>query len=378
MKRYCEPHILEDLKHKMVFIGGPRQVGKTTVSKALCQAYAKTCEYFNWDYDDDRTAILQHQWRETSPLIIFDEIHKFPRWKQWIKGVYDVKSEDQQYLVAGSARLDIYKRGGDSLMGRYHYWRLYPLTIDELPPHMTAQEGFERLLTLGGFPEPFLLDDERQARRWRKERFERILREDVRDLENIHNIRLLQLFVDALRTRVGGLVTLSNIAQDLHISPKTAKAWLLLIERMYIGFAIYPYTVNLPRAIQKPPKFYFYDNADTVGDNGVRLENFVAVNLLKRLHFIEDYYGYRCQLHYLRDKEGREVDFVTVIDNQISHLIEVKQSDATVSKNLTYYQQKLQPKQTVQLVGNLAHAYDQQGIQVRHPIEFFSDPPWQE
>lgn len=361
----------------MVFIGGPRQVGKTTLSKQYGLNFPKN-EYFNWDVDEDRQAILKKQWRQDDELVIFDEIHKFPRWKQWIKGVYDVKPSHQNYIVTGSARLDVYRRSGDSLMGRYHYWRLHPLTIDELPTGMDKNEGFARLLEIGGFPEPFILGDEREARRWRRERFDRILKEDVRDLEQIRNIQLLTLFVDALRERVGNLVTLSNIAQDLQISPKTAKSWLQLIEKMYIGFAVYPLTKNVPRSISKPPKVYFYDNGDVLNDGGARLENFVATTLLKRLHFIEDFHGYRCSLHYIRDKESREIDFVTVIDNEIIDLIEVKTKDSDISSSLKYYANMLKPKRAVQLVANLPRPFDKDNIRVTNPIEFFSSPPWED
>ncbi len=376
MKRYCEPYIIQDISKKMVFIGGPRQVGKTTLSQALCQEEYHNCEYFNWDVDEDRRAITKKQWKQDSPLIIFDELHKYPRWKQWIKGVYDSKPDDQQYIVTGSARLDVYRRGGDSLMGRYHYWRLHPLTIDELPEGMTMTEGYERLLRLGGFPEPFLSNDEREVRRWRRERFDRILREDIRDLEQIQDIQLLYLFIDELRQRAGNLITLSNLAGDLQIAPRTAKNWLALAERMYICFPIYPLTKNIPRSIQKPPKVYFYDNGDTVDDPGIRLENLVATTLLKRLHFLEDYHGHKCTLHYIRDKDSREVDFVTVIDDKVTDLIEVKSSDTNISNSLKYYTEKLRPQRAVQLVGNLNRSFDKNGIRVTSPIEFFADPPW--
>lgn len=376
MQRYCDPFIYEDLAKKMVFIGGPRQVGKTTLSKALCRGKFVKNTYLNWDHDEDRRAILNKQWLSENALIIFDELHKYPRWKSWIKGIVDTKPPQQQYLVTGSARLDVYKREGDSLMGRYHYWRLHPFTIDELPPELSPEEGYQRLLTFGGFPEPFLMADEREARRWRRERFDRILREDVRDLESIRNIQLLSLFVDALRSRVGGMITVSNLARDLEISPKTAKNWLSLIETMYLAFSVVPYTHNLPRAIQKPPKVYFYDNGDVLGGEGAILENLVATTLLKRLQFIEDYYGHRVSLHYLRDKAGREVDFVTVINNTVFELIEVKSSDTTISSSLKYYSEKLKPQHTVQIVGNLDRPFNQNNILVTNPIEYFKTPPW--
>lgn len=374
--RYLEKFILNDLSKKMVFLGGPRQVGKTTLSKSLCQGLYTSCEYFNWDNDDDRKAIRNKQWLENTPLVIFDELHKLSRWKQWIKGVYDNKPDQQQYIVTGSARLDVYKRGGDSLLGRYHYWRLHPLTLDELPKNISKTDGLERLLTVGGFPEPFIENDARESRRWRRERFDRIMREDIRDLEAVRDIQTLSMFIDCLRERVSSQITLSNIATDLQISPKTAKSWLSVIEKMYLAFPIYPLTKQIPRAIQKPPKVYFYDNADCEDDKSVRLENLVATHLIKRLHFLEDYYGYRCKLHYIRDKDGREVDFVTVVDNRIQDLIEVKLSDTDISTSLKYYKQKLEPVNTVQIVGNCKRAFDSNGVRVCNPIDYFKEAPW--
>jgi predicted AAA+ superfamily ATPase len=166
---------------------------------------------------------------------------------------------------------------------------------------------------------------------------------------------------------LGGIVTLNNIATDLQISPSTAKAWLKVIEKTYLAFAIYPYTKNVPRSILKPPKVFFYDNADVLGDEGARFENLIATTLLKRLNFMEDYYGDRASLHYLRDKESREVDFVTVINNQVIDLIEVKLSKSDLSSSLKYYSRKLKPKNTVQLVLNLQRSYHQDHIWVTTP-----------
>lgn len=376
MKRYLEPYIYQDLTKKMVFLGGPRQVGKTTLSKALCHDKFANGLYLNWDNEVDRQTILKKEWSHDLPLVIFDELHKYPRWKRWIKGLYDTRQTAQEYVVTGSARLDVYKRGGDSLLGRYHYWRLHPFTLDELPKGISVEEGYKRLLSIGGFPEPFLVNDLREARRWRRERFDRVLREDVRDLESIRNIQLLSLFVDALRERVSGMITLANLARDLEISPKTAKSWLATIEKMYLAFAIYPYVKNLPRAISKPPKVYFYDNGDVIESDGARLENLVATTLLKRLQFIEDYHGYRTSLHYIRDKEGREVDFVTVVDNKVIDLIEVKKSSTDISTSLKYYSEKLKPENTVLLVDSLQRPFHKDHILVTTPVHYFKDPIW--
>jgi len=369
--RYITPFVLEDLKKKMVFVGGPRQVGKTTLAKAVLSAAFPAGRYLNWDFDEDRQDILQKRWSADNTLLVFDELHKFPRWKRWIKGIYDVSHETHSFLVTGSARLDVYRRGGDSLMGRYHYWRLHPFTLDEIPKGISPKEAFHRLMTVGGFPEPFLDGDERSARRWRRERFDRVIREDVRDLESIRNIQLLGMYLDLLRHRVGGLITLSNIANDLQISPKTAKLWLEVLERMYLVFSVRPYTKSLPRAVLKPPKVYFFDNGDVLGDEGARFENLIATSLLKRLHFLEDRDGYRYELRYIRDKEGREVDFVIVKEGELEELIEAKFSDENISKSLLYYAKRLNPKRATQIVATTKRPFDKNQIKVTDPVSYF-------
>jgi predicted AAA+ superfamily ATPase len=370
--RYITAHIYDDLKKKMVFVGGPRQVGKTTMAQAILDASTQGGRYFNWDYDEDRRDILHKRWHDRDRLLVFDELHKYPRWKGWLKGIYDVSHEYHSFLVTGSARLDVYRRGGDSLMGRYHYWRLHPFTLDEIPSGMTPEDAYGRLMTVGGFPEPFLDGDDREARRWRKERFDRVLREDIRDLEPIRNIQLLSLFVDALRHRVGGMITLSNLAGEIEVSPKTAKAWLELLERMYLVFAVRPYSRSLPRAILKPPKVFFFDNADVIGDEGARFENLVATHLLKRMHYLEDREGHRCELQYLRDKEGREIDFVILKDGAVQELIEVKYSEENISRSLRYYVERLRPPKATQIVAMLKRPYSSGIISVVDPLSYFS------
>ena len=365
--RYLRPHIEADLEKKMVFLGGPRQCGKTTLAMSLDPS-----RYFNWDADEDRAAILKKQWAHDDKTIVFDELHKYPKWKNWIKGVYDTQKEHHRFLVTGSARLDVYRRGGDSLLGRYHYWRLHPFSLSELPRGMDARKAFKRLLEVGGFPEPFLDGDPRQARRWRLERIDRVLRDDVRDLEGVKNIQQLSLFVDQLRTRVGQLCVLSNLAADIQVTPATAAKWLEVLERMYVVFTVRPWTKNLPRAVQKPPKVFFFDNADVLGDEGARFENLVATHLLKTIQFLQDRDGYRYELRYLRDKEGREVDFAVVRDGKLIEIVEAKWADRSVSKSLEYYAEKLRPARARQIVGDLPKPYDRGHIQVRDAIDALS------
>ena len=373
MKRFIESRIIKDLSKKMVFIGGPRQVGKTTLAQSILKQFpyrkSKKGLYLNWDFDEDRYKIINKKWDEDHQLLVFDELHKYSKWKNWIKGLYDKSHPLHKMLVTGSARLDVYRRGGDSLLGRYHYWRLHPLTLDELPNKMSAKEGFKRLMTVGGFPEPFLDGNEQSARRWRRERFDRVLKEDIRDLESIKRIQDLNLFVDILRRSGGHLLVLSNIAQKIQISPKTAKLWLEALNRMYICFSIWPYTKKLPRATQKPPKVYFFDNADLISENpeGPRFENLIATHLLKKIHYLEDSKGFRFELNYIRDKESREVDFVIQKENKVFALIEVKFSEDKISKSLQYYSEKLKPRHAIQIVANLKQEYKKNNCRVLSP-----------
>ena len=369
--RYLKTYIEKDLNDKMVLLGGPRQAGKTTLAQQILKQ--RPGLYLNWDADEDRDIILNKKWEQSEQLLIFDELHKYKRWKNWIKGTFDKERTHHQFLITGSARLDIYKQGGDSLFGRYNYWRLHPFTLCELPSGISKEEGFRRLLELGGFPEPFLKNNSIEAKRWRRSRYDLVIKQDLRDLESVQDISKLELFFQMLRERVGGMVVLSNLANDLEIAPKTAKKWLLLLERMYLLFIVKPYSSKMNRALVKPPKVYFYDNADVKGDIGARFENLVACHLLKQIHFLEDHYGDSYELHYLRDKEKREVDFLILKEGKVEQLIETKWNDSAIPTSLLYYQRKLSPKRASLVVGTPLKSYDKEGISVRYAIPFLSE-----
>jgi predicted AAA+ superfamily ATPase len=344
------------------------------MAKALLEPPPKGHDlYLNWDDELDQQVLLKRQWRDLDQLIVMDEVHKFSRWKNWLKGVFDTKPKGQRILVTGSARLDIYRRGGDSMLGRYHYWRLHPFCLDELPAGMSCKEGLRRLLEVGPFPEPFMENDPEFTRRWRRERFDRILRDDLRDLENLRNLSALRQFVEALRRRVGSPIVFANLSRELQVTPKTLVHWLEVLERMYLVFVVWPYTTKIPRAVQKPPKVYFYDTMDVIGDIGARFENLVATHLLKRIQFYEDRSGYCFELRYLRDKEQREVDFVLTRDDDIQALVEAKWAATDVDRSLRYYHERLGPKyKSMQVVGSLLQGFDTKGISVQTPQEAFT------
>lgn len=367
--RYLQRLIEKDLLKKMVFVGGPRQCGKTTLVKSILEA-GSGGRYFSWDDDVDRRDILNRRWSDKERLLVFDELHKYPQWKNWIKGIYDKQRETHRMLVTGSARLNVYKRGGDSLFGRYHYWRLHPFTLSEIPQGVTPKETFERLMNRGGFPEPFFCDDEADVRRWRRERYTLVLKDDARDLDAVKKIQMLGLLVDLLKQRVGNFCVVSNLAEDLKVSPATVQNWLQVLEHLYFVFIVKPYTKNIARAVQKPPKVYFFDNADVDDEKGARFENLVATHLIKRLNFLEDRDGHAYELCYIRDKEKREVDFAVIKDNKLIELYEAKYADDKPSTSLRYYAAKLKPRRAVQVVATLSKSYTTEGgIQVMTPFD---------
>lgn len=372
--RYISKHIEADLRKKMVFLTGPRQSGKTTLVKALLKKTSGI--YLNWDDPDHRKKILSRLWSDEDELIALDEIHKYSRWKNFVKGTYDTQKERHKFVVTGSAKLDIYKKGQDSMLGRFFSWRLHPLCLAELRHvfHEASPQSLQKLLIFGGFPEPYFEGQQIFAKRWRQEKLRLVFRQDIQELESIKDISLLEIFHAALMSRVAGEVVLSNIARDIEIAPKTAKAWLNVLEKTYSVFSIRPYSKGISKAITKTPKVYFYDNGEVVGDEGVKFENLVANHLIKRLHFLEDLYGDKYELCYLRDKQGHEIDFVIVKNNKPVMLIEAKLSEATRSKSFYYFKDRLKVTQCVQLVLNLDKPSTKDGILVTPSWSWLSEP----
>lgn len=370
--RYIHPFITRDLLKKMVFISGPRQSGKTTLVENIINDQRSI--YLNWDDIDGRRNILARNWSDEDEVIAFDELHKYSRWKNFLKGTYDTQKTKHKFIVTGSARLDLYKKGQDSMMGRFFSWRLHPLCLAELKHcfDYKSENVITDLLELGGFPDPFFQGDITYAKRWRNERINLVFRQDINEIENVRDINILEMFYSILRERVGAEIVLSNIARDLEIAPKTAKAWLSLLERTYALFVIMPFSKNLTKAIVKTPKVYFYDNGEVEGDIGSKFENLVATHLLKKIQFLEDATGERYELNYIRDRNGPEVDFLIVKNRKPLLLIEAKVSDDVRSKSLYYFMEKLKIEKAVQLVLNPIKANTKDGILVISASEWLS------
>jgi predicted AAA+ superfamily ATPase len=378
MRRIYESIILEQLQTdpQMVFMSGPRQVGKTTIKEHIEQ----TLPYFhsfNWDNVEDRTQLLKGNTGilETLPhhmalgeknLITFDEIHKYKRWKTLLKGFFDTYKNDYKILVTGSSRLNIFRKSSDSLMGRYFLYHIHPLSLGELAnnqattelysmPRKISDDVWRALFHFGGFPDPLLKQEQRFYNRWQNLRQEQLFKEDIRELAQIHELSQLEVLAELLKHQTGQLTNYSNLAKKVRVSDPTIRRWITTLENFYYCFTVKPWSRNVTRSLIKEPKIYLYDWS-TIADKGARIENLVACHLLKAVHFWTDVGLGKFELYFLRDKEQHEVDFIIVKDTKPWLMIEVKSSfKEPLSKNLAFFQKQLQAPHVLQLAFDLPY-----------------------
>lgn len=376
--RSLEPVIRQDLADKMVFLAGPRQVGKTTLARRVLEAWAAGA-YLSWDSREDRREIKAARWPGGKALVVLDELHKWRGWKGWLKGEFDRHREHLRFLVTGSARLDVYRRGGDSLQGRYHHHRLHPFSYAEaaearspsrleperaLPIAQRADADLvSALLEHGGFPEPFLAQSARTLRRWQKERLDRFFREDVRDLEPIRELQAFQVLAELLPERVGSLLSLNAFREDLEVSHRALTHWMDVLERLYHVFRLRPFSGPRGRSLTKMPKAYLWDWS-LVPDRAARFENLMASHLLKLCHHLEDAEGHSVALHYLRDRDGREVDFLVTVARRPWFAVEVKLSETRVDPTLRHFRERLAIPWAYQVVLEGTRDFVENGVRV--------------
>lgn len=350
----------------MVFLTGPRQVGKTTISQQLVQSLPGS-QYLNFDVAAHRAIILAQTWRHSAPLLVLDEIHKMRDWKSWLKGVCDGRAPGQQLLVTGSARMDTFRQSGDSLAGRYFRLRLHPLSVREWSQQTgaTPQAALTHLLERGGFPEPALADTANDAQRWRADYFSALVREDVLEFSRLQEISTMRLFTEMLRSRVGSPLSLASLARDLGIGSVTLAKYLDILEALFIVFVVRPWHRNIARATLQAPKVYFYDTGLVLGNDGIRFENLVACHLLKQVQWQQDTRGAATDLHYVRTKDEAEVDFCLSDGDTLTHLVECKLSDAKPHRALGRFGQQWPMAQAVQLLRDCKAEADIGTLQIR-------------
>ena len=338
MWRIQKQAIIDDLGKKMAFIVGPRQAGKTWLAKEIARSFQKSV-YLNYDSVRDREQMIAQNWLSATDLLILDELHKMPEWKNYLKGLYDTKPEHLKIIVTGSARLNAFTQAGDSLAGRYFVHHLLPLSLAELH-QLNAPLDLDRIIARSGFPEPYLAQKDVDAKRWRQEYINSLITVDVLDFEKITNLRAMRLVLDLLRKKVGSPISYKTIAEDVAVSPATVKKYIDVLEALYIIFRVTPFSKNIARSILKEPKIYFFDTGLVDGDNGCKFENLVAISLLKHCYAERDYLAQQTELHYLRTKEKKEIDFALVKDNVIERIIEVKHAREDLSKTLYTFHHK--------------------------------------
>jgi len=353
-ERTLASEVRRDLGRKLVVLTGARQSGKTTLARQLMASF-DPAQYLNWDVPADRLLITQNAWSPRARLLVFDEIHKMRDWKAFLKGAWDGRSKGQAVLVTGSARMETFRQGGESLAGRYFTWRLHPFSVRELmaTQGVSAGQALARLLERGGFPEPCLTELATDADRWRAQYAVDLVREDVLDFSRVHEVRSLQLLFNLLRERVGSPLKVSSLAQSLQISPTTAARYIEILEALYIVFRVTPWHRDVSRSLLKESKVYFLDTGLVLGDAGQKLENAVAAMLLKHCHYRQDAEGKPITLHTIRDKERHEIDFVLAEADTVTDLIEVKLSDPTPSAYLHRMAERFAPARALQIVAEL-------------------------
>lgn len=352
----------------MAFVSGPRQVGKTWVAKSVGDAY------FNWDNTGDRRQLLRgpaalaellglDRLRAQPPIAVLDELHKYQKWKTLLKGFFDTYGDRAHLLVTGSSRMDIYRRGGDSLMGRYLLYRMHPWSAGECirtelpakeiyPPKEIKKADWDALWEHGGFPEPFLRREARFTRRWRSLRQAQLSREDLRDVASVRDLGTMETLMELLVERSAQQLVYSNLAAEIQVSVDTMRRWIDLLTRMHYGFIVRPWFKNVAKALRKEPKWFLRDWSGVV-DDGARAENLVACHLLKGVETWTDLGFGHFELRYLRDKQKREVDFLVVRDRKPWFLVEVKLSEKTLSSSLAYFQAQVKAPLAFQIVMNL-------------------------
>lgn len=370
MKRAQRQAIINDLSKKMVFIVGPRQAGKTWLAQNIAEDFDHSV-YLNYDNATHREHIIKQEWRDNTDLLILDELHKLPEWKNYLKGIYDTKPDHLKIIVTGSARLDAFKHAGDSLAGRFFVHHLLPFSLAEF--HQLKQPlDIDKLIIRSGFPEPYYAESAIDAKRWRQEYLNSLITIDVLDFEKITDLRAMKIILDLLRQRVGSTISFKNIANDVSISPTTVKKYIGILEALYIVFRVTPYSKNIARSILKEPKIYFFDTGLVDGDIGAQFENLVAVSLLKSCYGQNDYLAENYKLHFLRTKDKQEVDFALVKNNKIEKIIEAKNADSQIDKNLfTFHNRYDLP--AVQIVKELKLEKKSDGIELIRGVDFLSE-----
>ena len=349
----------------MILFSGPRQVGKTTLAKAIAARFPASL-YFNWDVRDDRVRLMKNPSFFTTidnpgpgpALVVLDEIHKYRQWKNYLKGAYDAHAEHFHFLVLGSGRLAIYQKGGDSLAGRYFLFSLWPLTMAEMGGRQRTIAEFRadplgkpaarrddnaiwtRLSHLSGFPEPYLSDSADHYRRWSSAYAHQLVREDIRDATEIKRLDDVEALSLLLPSRVGSPLSIESLSRDLEVSFNTVRAWVEVFERFFLCFRLRPWTSKIQRGLTKQTKLFLMDYPQ-IESSAARFENMVALELRRAVSSWNEWGWGTFDLFYVRNRDGQEVDFLITERRKPMLLVETKESETDLAPALARFQDYL-------------------------------------
>jgi uncharacterized protein len=346
IKRQAQAEIASLLEEfPAVGVLGPRQVGKTTLAEEIAASVNPEPIYLDLERPSEAARLNEPEGYfelHKGKLIILDEIQRVPELFQILRGVIDRRRREGhrtgQFLILGSASLDLLKQSSESLAGRIAHKELSGFTVDEID-HKSPKD-FDRLWLRGGFPDSFLAKNDEASLRWRLNFISTYLERDVPQLGPWIPATTLRLLWTMLAHSQGGQLNIAQLGNNLDVAAPTAKRYVELLEDLLLIRTLRPWTGNVGKRLVKAPKVYIRDsglthallNLTTLDDLlghpvvGASWEGFVIENLLSCLPVGVTPWFYRTSA-------GAEIDLVIENNSKERYAIEIKRSQApSVSK----------------------------------------------
>jgi len=338
--------ILAAKEYPIVTIIGPRQSGKTTLAKMTFPDY-RYCSLEDPDIRQFATEDPRAFLSEYSHNIIFDEIQRTPELLSYLQGIVDEDNSKGKFILTGSYQLKLRAEVIQSLAGRTAILTLLPLSISELSA-IDKTISRDELLYQGAFPRVY--NDNLSPTRAYSNYYQTYIERDVRQLINLKNVAIFEKFIKLLAGRVGQVVNLNSLSNDVGVSNTTLKEWLSVLEASFIIIKLEPYFENFGKRVIKSPKIYFTDTGllcyllDIDSKKMVRrdpligqiFENLIVLEAIKT-RFNQ---GLNPNIYFFRDTNGLEVDILFKQGAQLTP-VEIKSSftfNKTFNKSIHKFQ----------------------------------------